>query len=681
MGTDVARRKFVGRGAIDARGGLYSMGMPVLGAGDPWWWVKGQVYHVDNGHTNTSDNNTGKSPDRPMATINAAMAKTTAGNGDVVVLAEGHAETISSAALSPDMDVAGVTVIGLGVGASRPTFTFTHVDAEYNFSAASCRVYNVLLANNIDNQKIVVDINAADDLLIGCELREGSAKQFLVGVDLTGSGANAVDRSGVIGCKIFQSASGGNAGIELGEVASFVVLRDNIVQGDWADAGIHNPAGKVLTDLQLIDNIVSNVNAGNHAIEIASACTGNAVGNMMYGTTLGTIFDPGSLKCNNNKETDAIDQAGVDSPRTAAGPFPAGSISATTFSADAIDAAAIDTGAITSATFAAGAIDAAAIADDAIDLGAFADYAIGAVTIATGALTAAKFAADAIAAAAIDTGAITSATFAAGAIDAAAIANSAIDAATFAADAINAAAIDTGAITSATFAAGAIDAAAIGDDAIDLGAFADYAIGAAVIATYALTAVKIDTAAITSAKIGDYALSALNINTDAITAAKIADAAFDAATFDATAVTRVDRGIAFLKAAQVIPSTGALAIATVAGGHVLVKDLFGEWTVASSNAVCNAKLQHIATTGGTVDVCANVDIASAAVNSTFTITGTFANPGVISAAGVVATATAAGAPFILPPGAFQMLVANQTETGQIKWTLHYAPLEAGAALS
>ncbi len=336
------------------------------------WPARGKVFFV--GSVTGSATASGRSPILPLTTLNLAVAKCTANAGDVIYLLPKHAETISTAALSPALSVAGVRVIGLGEGEQRPTFTLTHVDAEVDVSAADVSLKNILIKTGVDSQKIMLDINSTDCRVEDCEFREGSALQSLVAIDITGAGANACDRAKIVNCRIVQTADGPNAGIELGEVADEVEIRGCFIDGDYANAGIHNPTGKTLTNLLLKDNIISNRDSGEHAIELVSACTGFATGNMLYGDTLGTVLDPGSLKCLGNLEVDAIDQAGVATPATTAGPLPANAIGATTFAAGAIDATAVANDAIDATAIATNAVDADALAADAVAEVAAATY-------------------------------------------------------------------------------------------------------------------------------------------------------------------------------------------------------------------------------------------------------------------------------------------------------------------
>lgn len=197
MGTEVMRRKFLGRSSIDARAGLYSRGMPVL----PF---KGNVYHVDSGHANASDSNEGTDPNRPLATLDAAVGKCTANNGDVILVSEGHAENLAADS-AVDIDVAGVTVIGLGSGAARPTFTCTAVAGDFKLAAASVVIQNLLFLNDVDQSTGLLEVSAADCQILDCEIREkdSSAKQANVYLITTA----AADRLLLDGLKVNQAGA------------------------------------------------------------------------------------------------------------------------------------------------------------------------------------------------------------------------------------------------------------------------------------------------------------------------------------------------------------------------------------------------------------------------------------------------------------------------------------------
>ena len=322
MSAEVIRRNLVVRGSIDAAGGVFSNGVPVGGGGggggaDAYEGVpltKGTVIHVDSTHTNAADTNDGKSKDRPMKTIDAAVAKCTANKGDVILVSAGHAETIA-AANGIDLDIAGISVIGLGQGENRPTITFaTLTTATMRINAANVTARNLLFKVNVDSLAIAIDVDKVDCEIGGCEFREGTAKQWLTCIDLNGGAANAVDRARIVGNRFFSLTAGADNAIKLAEVADQVIVMDNLMDGDFTDAAIHNPTGKVLTNLYIQGNTIRNRQTGDHAVELVSACTGMCVGNALCGDTAAAILDPGSLFCAGNMAQMAIDKPGFSVP-------------------------------------------------------------------------------------------------------------------------------------------------------------------------------------------------------------------------------------------------------------------------------------------------------------------------------------------------------------------------------
>ncbi len=87
-----------------------------------------------------SDGNSGENPEEPLATLDYAIGKCTASNGDIIIAKEGHAETLTTTAA---LDVAGVTIIGLGSGDARPTFTVNAAINGLLVTAANARIYNL----------------------------------------------------------------------------------------------------------------------------------------------------------------------------------------------------------------------------------------------------------------------------------------------------------------------------------------------------------------------------------------------------------------------------------------------------------------------------------------------------------------------------------------------------------
>lgn len=137
---------------------LKNLGLPALGTGN--------TYFVDSGSgSDCAESKYGTSSSDPYATLDYAIGKCTANNGDTIILMPGHAEDVESAS-AITCDVAGVTILGLGHGADRPTFTFkTLVGASIVVSAASVKIVNVIGLAGKDALTNPFHIQAADCFL------------------------------------------------------------------------------------------------------------------------------------------------------------------------------------------------------------------------------------------------------------------------------------------------------------------------------------------------------------------------------------------------------------------------------------------------------------------------------------------------------------------------------------
>lgn len=264
----------------------------------------GNRFYVDSGASDNGDTDGyGLTPDAPFATIDFAIGECTANNGDIIYVMPGHTETISGAA-GIDADVAGIKILGLGHGADRPTITLSAVASTFELGAASVWIENLLFTTSAAST-IIVDVNAADCSIINCEFRMGTA---VTAIDVNGGSANACDRTTVDGCIFDGSADGPDTAIGLDEVADQVTIQNCYGYGLFDDAVVHNPTGKVLTNLLIQDNVFINTTAASHSIELVSACTGmiayNRLGSPLADATPGDL-DGGACHMIENFSHDA----------------------------------------------------------------------------------------------------------------------------------------------------------------------------------------------------------------------------------------------------------------------------------------------------------------------------------------------------------------------------------------
>lgn len=178
--------------------GLY---LPFTGAEQ----TTGNVFYVDSGATGASDSSSmGDSPERPLATLDYAIGRCTATNGDIIFVMPGHAETTTAIAA----DVAGITIFGIGYGRARPTFTATAAASDLiDVTAANITIKNVRLVGAASDCTSLISIAADDFLCEGCSLEQAETPLSAVVV------TRNYDRFTFRGCIFMGTANGPDYGI------------------------------------------------------------------------------------------------------------------------------------------------------------------------------------------------------------------------------------------------------------------------------------------------------------------------------------------------------------------------------------------------------------------------------------------------------------------------------------
>lgn len=272
----------------------------------------GNIWFVDSGETVRGGDTTGhgKNPDSPFLTIDYAVGRCTANNGDVIYVMPGHAENVTAGSI--DLDVQGISVIGLGIGDDRPTLTFTATDSDIDVDDCDILFKNFRIVQGIDAVVAIFDVNADDFTLEDIDFVEAAAAQAVCFVDVDGGGANACDNFAMRRCRAIQTAAGADQVVDIAQVQDGIIIEDNYMDVDCENACLYSPA--IFTDILVKNNVLHNRQTGDHAIEFAAAGTGHIVNNALCGDTAGIILDPGSCFCAGNTETVAIDSPGYATP-------------------------------------------------------------------------------------------------------------------------------------------------------------------------------------------------------------------------------------------------------------------------------------------------------------------------------------------------------------------------------
>lgn len=263
--------------------------------GDPAWnWMKeidklvsigpnpgtGQIFYVDSGVTTAGN---GTSWENAVATLDAGVNLCTANRGDVIFVAQGHAENLSGAD-GVDVDIAGVTIIGLGNGDLRPTFSYTNGAGEFVLGAAgdNSSIHNLRFIATVDSVVKAIDVEAAcvGWGIYNCEFSaETTTTDEFDDVIIIGA---AADKGVIQGCR-FLGDPGSNADPQscINFVdCDYLVIRNNEFFGDRAVACIENhttASNFIIIENNILFNGIIGGSAGLNGqpvIELVATTTG-----------------------------------------------------------------------------------------------------------------------------------------------------------------------------------------------------------------------------------------------------------------------------------------------------------------------------------------------------------------------------------------------------------------------
>lgn len=132
------------------------------------------------------------------------------------------------------------------------------------------------------------------------------------------------------------------------------------------------------------------------------------------------------------------------------------------------------------------------------------------------------------------------------------------------------------------------------------------------------------------------------------------------------------------KAAAVLPATTTATIFTVAGGRLMLTALVGQVTTIMSATATNLKVTSTPTVGSAVDLCINGAVTSKEVGALVALPAAVASALVVANAGAVTSPP--GLSLIIPAGTIQ-ITTDATNTGAMKWSMLWIPLDDGVTVS
>jgi hypothetical protein len=278
----------------------------------------GSHFFVNSAHASAgTSSGHGYSPDSPLTTIDAAVALCTANAGDTIYVGPGHVETVAAAA-GLDLDVAGISVIGIGNGSLQPKVDLTTATtADVDIDAANITIENIQFEASFADVAAAVDVNADDCTIRNCRFlsptANENAKIWILGATAAGS-----DRLTVEDC-YFQDADAANThAISLADgTADGVIIRRNIMHGFYETGGIGGTGA--LTNITILENYILNADTdADSCIALSGSPTGivarNIVGAALAGDVTTNIAVGAACLLAENYSVDIGDRQGVLDP-------------------------------------------------------------------------------------------------------------------------------------------------------------------------------------------------------------------------------------------------------------------------------------------------------------------------------------------------------------------------------
>jgi len=234
----------------------------------------GNVWFV-NSATGINSDGYGQNPDAPFDTIDYAIGKCTANNGDIIYVMPGHIETITGTDIT--VDIAGVSIIGLGKGSLMPQIKHNHADAEVSIAADNVTWTGIRHSADVTGVKVAIEI---EDGVDNCTITGNKFDVVLTGTDEFLVSIRTNDASNFASIEdndIDMGLGGAVSAISFAKDTDSTVVRNNRIQGDYSTAcinGLTALSTKLLIEKNLLINGGSADLGTEPAIELVTGSTG-----------------------------------------------------------------------------------------------------------------------------------------------------------------------------------------------------------------------------------------------------------------------------------------------------------------------------------------------------------------------------------------------------------------------
>lgn len=206
------------------------------------------------------------------STISAAIALCTANAGDVIFVAPGHSETVTSAIT---VNKAGVRIIGLGSGTSRPSITGNGTIDAINVTAANVTIENIQFpAPGTDDQTSDINVAAAGVTIKNTYHIGSTTAKNKTDIITVASGGDDVTIDGLVA---YNTVVDVVSAISLEAAVARPTIKNCRVMGTFSTAVLMDEATATLASIE--DNVFKNTKAATAVVTFA---TGNTTGVMRF---------------------------------------------------------------------------------------------------------------------------------------------------------------------------------------------------------------------------------------------------------------------------------------------------------------------------------------------------------------------------------------------------------------
>ena len=230
----------------------------------------GAIFFVDSA-TGTDAPGNGQNPDAPLATIDYAIGLCTANKGDRIYVMPNHAETVTGAG-GITADVAGISIIGMGVYDQRPRVLLDGgTSVTFLVSAADVTIRNLVLASGHLLVAACFNVTGKGCWIDQCEFVDNTtAENWGTPVKATGA-ANTANGLAVTNCRWTPLIATVNA-LEFVEITDDIrdmVISNNFIVHEGTASPLVLQAGtKVMQTSFIVDNYISHkMTAGDLLID------------------------------------------------------------------------------------------------------------------------------------------------------------------------------------------------------------------------------------------------------------------------------------------------------------------------------------------------------------------------------------------------------------------------------